>query len=566
MTGTRAGEAAGEASRGTAAVPRPVLLTLDDDPQVLRAIRRDLRGRYGQTYRVISASSPAEALEILRELDRRDESVALLVADQRMPEMNGVQFLLEAITIFPTVKRVLLTAYADTDAAITAINRVRLDHYLSKPWDPPEERLFPVLDDLLFDWQNNYGEHSDEIQVIGHAVSPGTHLVRDFLTRNQQPFRFIDVERDSRGQALVDQYADGELPLVVTSEGRVAPKPSASQLADLLGLQVTASRPYYDVVIIGAGPAGLGAAVYATSEGLSALLIDAEAPGGQAGTSSRIENYLGFPTGVSGGDLTRRAVAQARRFGTEILTPVRVTSLRTGDPARIVTLDDGGEIAAESVLLAMGVQYNRLTVPGSERFEGAGLYYGAATAESTSCTDEDVYIVGGANSAGQAAIHFSRYASTVNILVRAGSLAKSMSQYLIDEIKTIPNIMVCTSTQIVSMDGDERLQRMTLATPEGEREVRASFVFTFIGAVPHTAWLDGVVVRDERGFVLTGPDLAGNPELDWPLRRPPLLLETSLPGVFAAGDVRARSVKRVASAVGEGALAVSLIHRYRAGE
>jgi thioredoxin reductase (NADPH) len=548
------------------AVPRPVLLTLDDDPQVLRAIRRDLRSMYGRRYRVLSASSPVEALEILRELDRRDEAVALLLVDQRMPEMTGVEFLLEAIGIFPTTKRVLLTAYADTDAAITAINRVRLDHYLSKPWDPPEERLFPVLDDLLFDWQANFGERADEIQVIGHQVSPSTHLVRDFLTRNQQPFRFVDVERDARGQALVERYADGDLPLVITGDGRVAGKPSAEDLADLLGLQVTASRPFYDVAIVGAGPAGLGAAVYAASEGLSPLLVDAEAPGGQAGTSSRIENYLGFPTGVSGADLTRRAVAQARRFGTELLYPVRVTGLQAADPARILTLADGTEIAAESVLLAMGVQYNQLTVPGADRFEGAGLYYGAATSESASCADEAVYIVGGANSAGQAAIHFSRFASRVTLLVRAESLAKSMSQYLIDEIAGLGNIEVRTSTEIVSMDGDDRLERITLRTPEGVTELPAHYVFTFIGAVPHTAWLDGVVVRDDHGFIVTGSDLSEHPDAGWPLRRAPLLLETSLPGVFAAGDVRSRSVKRVASGVGEGALAVSLIHRYRAGE
>ncbi|MFB7261932.1 FAD-dependent oxidoreductase [Streptomyces nojiriensis] len=547
---------------------KPVILAVDDDPQVLRAVRRDLRSAYGDRYRVLGASSAADALKILDSLDERGHDPALFLVDQRMPDVTGVEFLLEAVSRFPDARRVLLTAYAETDAAITAINRVRLDYYLLKPWDPPHERLFPVLDDLLSDWLATYRPAYDGIIVAGHLVSPGTHAVRDFFTRNGQPFRFLNVERDPEALTLIAAQPDGALPLVRFPDGSVLSAPTDTQLAQRLGLATTASRPHYECVIVGAGPAGLAAGVYSASEGLSTLMLDSRAPGGQAGTSSLIENYLGFPSGLSGGDLTRRATIQASRFGAEILHPVEVVSLTRDDPAKILTLADGTEISAETVLLATGVSYNRLDAPGADRFEGAGLYYGAATTESSACISQHVFIVGGANSAGQAAVHFAKYAARVTILVRAASLDASMSRYLIDEIDRTPNIEVKVRTTVVRLDGEEHLERLTLHDGDtGEdTEIPARFMFTFIGARPHTDWLAGVVERDEYGFVLTGSDLISNGgELpaEWSLERAPYPLETSVPGVFAAGDVRAHSVKRVASGVGEGAMAVSLIHRYR---
>ncbi|MFI7358111.1 FAD-dependent oxidoreductase [Streptomyces avidinii] len=547
---------------------KPVILAVDDDPQVLRAVRRDLRSAYGDRYRVLGASSAADALKILDSLDERGHDPALFLVDQRMPDVTGVEFLLEAVSRFPDARRVLLTAYAETDAAITAINRVRLDYYLLKPWDPPHERLFPVLDDLLSDWLATYRPAYDGIIVAGHLVSPGTHAVRDFFTRNGQPFRFLNVERDPEALTLIAAQPEGALPLVRFPDGSVLSAPTDTQLAQRLGLATTASRPHYECVIVGAGPAGLAAGVYSASEGLSTLMLDSRAPGGQAGTSSLIENYLGFPSGLSGGDLTRRATIQASRFGAEILHPVEVVSLTRDDPAKILTLADGTEISAETVLLATGVSYNRLDAPGADRFEGAGLYYGAATTESSACISQHVFIVGGANSAGQAAVHFAKYAARVTILVRAASLDASMSRYLIDEIDRTPNIEVRVRTTVVRLDGEEHLERLTLhdADTGTDTEVPARFMFTFIGARPHTDWLAGVVERDEYGFVLTGSDLISNGgELpaEWSLERAPYPLETSVPGVFAAGDVRAHSVKRVASGVGEGAMAVSLIHRYR---
>ncbi|MFK0237114.1 FAD-dependent oxidoreductase [Streptomyces vinaceus] len=547
---------------------KPVILAVDDDPQVLRAVRRDLRSAYGDRYRVLGASSAADALKILDSLDERGHDPALFLVDQRMPDVTGVEFLLEAVSRFPDARRVLLTAYAETDAAITAINRVRLDYYLLKPWDPPHERLFPVLDDLLSDWLATYRPAYDGIIVAGHLVSPGTHAVRDFFTRNGQPFRFLNVERDPEALTLIAAQPDAALPLVRFPDGAVLSAPSDTELAQRLGLATTASRPHYECVIVGAGPAGLAAGVYSASEGLSTLMLDSRAPGGQAGTSSLIENYLGFPSGLSGGDLTRRATIQASRFGAEILHPVEVVSLTRDDPAKILTLADGTEISAETVLLATGVSYNRLEAPGADRFEGAGLYYGAATTESSACISQHVFIVGGANSAGQAAVHFAKYAARVTILVRAESLDASMSRYLIDEIDRTPNIEVKVRTTVVRLDGEEHLEQLTLhdATTGEDTRVPARFMFTFIGARPHTDWLSGVVERDEYGFVLTGSDLIANGgELpaEWSLERAPYPLETSVPGVFAAGDVRAHSVKRVASGVGEGAMAVSLIHRYR---
>lgn len=574
-TSTDAGTAAASTAAGTGAVAaeraenrKPVILAVDDDPQVLRAVRRDLRSAYGDRYRVLGASSAADALKILDSLDERGHDPALFLVDQRMPDVTGVEFLLEAVSRFPDARRVLLTAYAETDAAITAINRVRLDYYLLKPWDPPHERLFPVLDDLLSDWLATYRPAYDGIIVAGHLVSPGTHAVRDFFTRNGQPFRFLNVERDPEALTLIAGQPDAALPLVRFPDGAVLSAPGDTELAQRLGLATTASRPHYECVIVGAGPAGLAAGVYAASEGLSTLMLDSRAPGGQAGTSSLIENYLGFPSGLSGGDLTRRATIQASRFGAEILHPVEVVSLTRDDPAKILTLADGTEISAETVLLATGVSYNRLEAPGADRFEGAGLYYGAATTESSACISQHVFIVGGANSAGQAAVHFAKYAARVTILVRADSLDASMSRYLIDEIDRTPNIGVKVRTTVVRLDGEEHLERLTLhdsGTGE-DTEIPARFMFTFIGARPHTGWLSGVVERDEYGFVLTGSDLISNGgELpaEWSLERAPYPLETSVPGVFAAGDVRAHSVKRVASGVGEGAMAVSLIHRYR---
>ncbi|MEU8517033.1 FAD-dependent oxidoreductase [Kitasatospora sp. NPDC048722] len=547
---------------------KPVILAVDDDPQVLRAIRHDLRGAYADRYRILGASSATEALAVLDALDDRGHDPALFLVDQRMPDMTGVEFLLEAVGRFPDARRVLLTAYAETDAAITAINRVRLDYYLMKPWDPPAERLYPVLDDLLTDWLAAYRPAYRGIRVIGPAVSARTHAVRDFLTRNGQPFRFLDAETDQDARPLLARHGSAELPLVAFPDGDVIAAPETAWLAEKLGLATTASRPHYDTVIIGAGPAGLAAGVYAASEGLTTLLLDSDSPGGQAGTSSLIENYLGFPAGLSGRDLARRAVSQASRFGAELLHPVDAVGLRAAGHVRIVTLADGTEIGAETVLISTGVSYNHLDAPGAERFEGEGLYYGAATTESSSCVSHHVFVIGGANSAGQAAIHFARYAARVTVLVRGASLEAGMSQYLVDEIRRTPAIDVRLNTRVLAFHGDRRLERITLVDDgTGERtEEAARFVFTFIGARPHTGWLRDTVDCDEHGFVLTGPDLArpGRPRSSWPLNREPHLLETSLPGVFAAGDVRAQSIKRVASGVGEGAMAVALIHRYRA--
>ncbi|GGK63433.1 fused response regulator/thioredoxin-disulfide reductase [Sphaerisporangium melleum] len=547
---------------------KPVILAIDDDPQVLRAVRRDLRSAYGSRYRVLGASSVADAYKILDALDERGHDPALFLVDQRMPDTTGIEFLLDAVSRFPDARRVLLTAYAETDAAITAINQVRLDYYLMKPWDPPQERLFPILDDLLSDWLANYRPPYNGIVVVGHLVAPGTHAVRDFFTRNGQPFKFLNVERDQEAQPILADHPGAPLPLVQFPGGTVLTAPTDAELAQQLGLTTTASRPHYECVIVGAGPAGLAAGVYAASEGLSTLILDSRAPGGQAGASSLIENYLGFPSGLSGGDLTRRATIQASRFGAEILHPIGVVSLTRADPAKVLTLTDGTEISAETVLLATGVSYNRLEAPGAERFEGAGLYYGAAITESSACIAQHVFIIGGANSAGQAAVHFAKYAAQVTILVRAKSLSASMSQYLINEIDNTPNIEVRVRTTVRELRGGDHLEHIVLhdADTGEDTEVPCRFMFTFIGARPHTDWLDGIVERDEHGFVLTGSDLVANggelPE-EWSLERAPYPLETSVPGVFAAGDVRAHSIKRVASGVGEGAMAISLIHRYR---
>nr|WP_042188747.1 FAD-dependent oxidoreductase [Kibdelosporangium sp. MJ126-NF4]CEL18432.1 Thioredoxin reductase [Kibdelosporangium sp. MJ126-NF4] len=545
---------------------RPTMLAVDDDPHVLRAIRRDLSRVYQDKYRVLASTSAAEGLRILDKLRDRGEEPALLLVDQRMPEMTGIQFLDKSLDRFPLARRVLLTAYADTAVAIDAINRVRLHHYLVKPWEPPEERLYPVVDDLLSDWQASYQPPYGGIRIAGHRFAPATHRVRDFLTRLQQPFRFMDVDRVDLPE--LDDVDPAELPVVLMPDGTVLTQPNYEELVEALGLTASTSRPHYDVAIVGGGPTGLATAVYSSSEGLSTLLLDAYVPGGQAGTSSRIENYLGFPAGVSGAELTRRAVAQARRFGTDILSPVAAVSLRRAGRARMLALSDGREVSAGCVLLSTGLSYRRLNAHGAEQFEGAGIYYGATAAETTSCVDQHVWIVGGANSAGQAAMHFAQHASRVTMLVRADSLQRSMSQYLIDEIEQHPNIRVRLNTRLVAAEGKDRLECVTLhnvLTDQFTTEP-AEFLFTFIGATPRTQWLDGTVMRDSNGFLLTGADTYPGNILPagWDLQRYPLPLETSVPGVFAAGDARANSVKRIASGVGEGAMAAALIHQYRA--
>ncbi|MCK2220666.1 FAD-dependent oxidoreductase [Actinomadura sp. ATCC 31491] len=534
---------------------RPVLLAVDDDDHVLRAIRRDLSRAYRDRFRVLAAGSAAEGLRVLDTLREREEQAALVLSDQRMPGMTGIAFLAEAARRFPEARRVLLTAYADTSVAISAINEVRLDHYLVKPWEPPEERLYPVLDDLLSDWEGAHEPPYQGIRLVGHPFAPATHRLRDLLTRYRLPFRF---EEGPAGEA--------RLPAVVLPDGRRLDRPGHGEVVAALGLATRLSHPHYDLAIVGGGPAGLAASVYASSEGMATLLIEAYVPGGQAGTSSRIENYLGFPSGISGVDLTSRAMAQARRFGVDVLAPVEARRLSRDGRACVLHLSDGKEIGASTVLLSTGLSYRSLDADGAARFEGAGIYYGAAVTETESCAGRHVWIVGGANSAGQAALHFARHASRVTMVVRAAGLAGAMSAYLVDEIAAAPNITVRAGTRVVAAEGGEHLERITLCdVATGELSGHdAEHVFVFIGARPRTEWLDGLVRRDPHGFLLTGPDLGPAAELPaWDLPRPPLLLETSMPGVFAAGDARAGSVKRLASGVGEGAMAVSMIHRYR---
>ncbi|MDZ8090068.1 MAG: FAD-dependent oxidoreductase [Nostoc sp. DedQUE12b] len=548
---------------------KPAILTVDDDPEVLQAVSRDLRHQYGDRFRIVRADSGITALDVVQQLKLRNEAVALFLVDQRMPQMGGVEFLERAKGIFPDAKRALLTAYADTDAAIKSINSARLDYYLLKPWNPPEERLYPVLDDLLDDWLAGFRPPFEGIRVIGNRWSPFSHQVKDFLARNQVPFKWLDIELEPDTAKLVEYaQADGrqQLPLVLFPDGSRLIQPSNLEIAAKIGLQTQAERPFYDLAIVGAGPAGLAAAVYGASEGLSTVLIEREAPGGQAGTSSRIENYLGFPVGLSGTDLARRGVTQARRFGVEILTPQVVAGVRLEDPYRILQLADGSEISCHALLVATGVSYRWLNVPGAEKLTGAGIYYGAAMTEAIACTNEEVYLVGGANSAGQAAMHFSKYASKVIMLVRGESLSLSMSQYLIDQIAATENIKVCTGCSVVEVKGEEYLEAITIAHANtGETEtVPARSLFIFIGASPKTDWLDGVIHRDAQGFIITGPDLVhnGKSPRGWPLERSPFLLETNIPGIFAAGDVRYGSIKRVASGVGEGSIAIQFVHRY----
>jgi thioredoxin reductase (NADPH) len=549
-------------------IEKPVILAVDDEPAVLGAIVRDLRREYGERYRVRGADSGAAALELLRQLTLRNVPVALLLVDQRMPLMSGVEFLAEAIELYPDAKRALLTAYADTEAAIRSINEVGLNHYLMKPWDPPEEQLYPVLTDLLDDWQTSFAPPFEGIRVLGHQWSAQSHRVKDFLSRNLVPYQWLDVEMDEEARHLLElDGSDGmQLPLVLFTDGSSLVQPTNVQIAEKVGLKMHPGLPFYDLVIVGAGPAGLAAAVYGASEGLSTILIESKAPGGQAGTSSRIENYLGFPSGLSGGDLSRRAVAQAKRFGAEVLTPLEATGIRAEDPYRFVTLTDGSEISCHAVLVTTGVSYRELDVPGVGRLTGAGVYYGAAITEALACRGKDVFVVGGGNSAGQAAMYLSRYARSVTMLLRGGSLAKSMSRYLAAQIESHDKIAVMARSTVREVKGATNLEAITVADREtGEaRTVPAYALFIFIGAVPHTDWVADVVERDAQGFILTGPALVrgGRRPRGWTLDRDPFLLETSVAGVFAAGDVRQRSVKRVASAVGEGSMAVQFVHQY----
>jgi thioredoxin reductase (NADPH) len=543
---------------------RPAILTVDDDPGVSRAVARDLRRRYAEQCRILRAESGPQALEALRELKLRGEPVAVLLADYRMPQMSGIEFLEAAMDLFPLARRVLLTAYADTDAAIRAINVVDLDYYLLKPWNPPEEKLYPVIDEQLAAWQAAPERPVTDIRLVGHRWSAPSYEVRDFLARNSVPYRWYQVD-DEEGRRLLEAAGvDGTvLPVLITGDGEALVAPTEAELATKVGLSTTPTGDFYDLVVVGGGPAGLGAAVYGASEGLRTVLVEQLATGGQAGQSSRIENYLGFPDGVSGAQLTDRARRQAVKFGAEVLTTREVVSLEQRGSAHAVTFADGAELATHSVILATGVAYRTLGAPGLAELTGRGVYYGSASTEATACAGRDVYIVGGANSAGQAAVFFARQARTVHLLVRAPTLQLSMSHYLIEQLAGIANIQVHTCTEVAGGAGEEHLERLTLRhTNSGESwEVSAQWLFVFIGAAPRTDWLPADLARDQRGFVLTGPDLGGRPK-GWSLDRDPYHLETSVPGVFAAGDVRAESVKRVASAVGDGAMAVTLVHRY----
>jgi len=547
---------------------KAIILTVDDEPQVLNAINRDLRRHYRGEYRIVKAGSGRDALTAVQQFKQRNDPIALFLVDQRMPQMTGTEFLAEALKLYPETRKVLLTAYADTEAAIVSINSVGLDHYLMKPWDPPEQNLYPVLDDLLADWQETVPIPYDGIRVAGTLWSSDSHDIKDFLARNRVPFKWLDIEADPEALTLLEATTPEhrKLPVLYMPEGEILIRPSFRELADKLGMRTEASEAFYDLIIVGAGPAGLGAAVYGASEGLSTLLIDKEATGGQAGTSSRIENYLGFPKGLSGTDLARRATAQAQRLGAEIMLAQAVVKVRVEDPNHYVTLSDGSEIGCRSLIIASGVTTRRLNAPGVEALTGAGIYYGAALTEAAHYKGSPMYVVGGANSAGQGAMFFARYASKVTMLVRGSSLTKSMSQYLIDQIDGTDNIEVLTRTEVTEAHGSDRLEGLTILNIQtGEsQKVETPAMFLFIGAVPHTEMVAGVVARNNAGFILTGPDLllGGKRPKGWPPGRAPYMLETSVPGIFAAGDVRQGAVRRVASAVGNGAIAVNFVHQY----
>ena len=547
---------------------KPVILIVDDEPQVLNAVERDLRAHYRSDYRIIKAGSGNEALTAVKQLKQRNSPLSLFLVDQRMPEMTGTEFLGEALKFYPEARKVLLTAYADTEAAITSINSIGLDYYLMKPWDPPEQNLYPVLDDLLSDWAANVPIPYEGIRVAGTLWSATSHTVKDFLARNQIPYQWLDIEKDKEVETLVDAVNQGDhrLPVVFFPDGSTMIEPSILDLAKMIGLHTKAAKPFYDLIIIGGGPAGLAAAVYGGSEGLQTVMIEKEATGGQAGTSSRIENYLGFPRGLSGLDLARRATTQAQRFGVEILSAQEAVGMRVEDPYRYVGLRDGTELSSHVILVATGVSVRRLDVPGINELTGAGVYYGAALTEAAHYRGQDVFVVGGANSAGQGAMFFSRYARKVTMVVRSSSLAKGMSQYLVDQIGRTENIQVMLRAEVVEAIGNDRLEAIRICNVDNGEvgTYPTAAMFIFIGAAPHAELVAGIVEQDSSGFILTGPDLMlhGNRPKGWTLNRDPFLLETSIPGIFAAGDVRHRSVKRVATAVGEGAVAVALIHQY----
>ncbi|QNE20384.1 FAD-dependent oxidoreductase [Kribbella qitaiheensis] len=551
---------------------KPAILTVDDDPMVSAAISRDLRNRYGDDYLVVGARSAAQALAILTKLALRNQAVALIASDQRMPGMTGVELLEQARVHAPGAKYLLLTAYADTDVAIKAINDIGLDYYLLKPWDPPEERLYPIVDDLLGDWRQANPDQSSEVRVIGHRWSDRSYDLKTFLARNHVPYRWFDIERDAEAQRLstLAEATPADLPLVLIPEGESLRSPSTLDLAGALGLRTRAEQPLYDVCIVGGGPAGLAAAVYAASEGLSTVVVEREGPGGQAGQSAAIENYLGFPKGLTGADLTQRAVAQVSRFGAEMVLARNVVGFENRGPVHAVLFDGAGELEARALIVATGVSYRRLEAAGLDEFRGRGVYYGATASDANLCQDDDVYVVGAANSAGQAALNLARFAKRVVLVVRATTLEATMARYLVDRIASAPNIEVRCRTEVAACRGDGHLEGLVLAdrASGATEEVSSSWLFIFVGASPHTEWLGDGVARDAKGFVITGQDLlvdldrVGGPR--WPLARPPFALETSVPGVFAAGDVRLDSMKRVASAVGEGAMSVYLVHRYLA--
>jgi thioredoxin reductase (NADPH) len=549
-------------------MPTPAIMILDDEPQVLNAVERDLRQHYRSDYRIVKSNDGHEALGVLQKLKERNTQVALFLVDQRMPKMNGTEFLDEARKFYPQARKVLLTAYADTQAAINSINDIGLDYYLMKPWDPPEENLYPVLDDLLSDWNASVDLPYDGIRVAGTLWSANSHTVKDFLARNQIPYQWLDIELDTDARNLVESVSDGEhrLPVVFFPDGNTLIDPSILDIAERIGLQTKAEKPFYDLIIVGAGPAGLAAAVYGGSEGLSTVMIEREATGGQAGTSSRIENYLGFPQGLTGADLARRATTQALRFGVELLRPQEAVKVRLEDPYRHVVLADGNEISGRAILISTGVKVRRLDAPGVSDLTGAGIYYGAALTEAAYYRDQEVYVIGGANSAGQGAMFFSRYAGKVTMLVRSTTLEAGMSQYLVDQIASTENIEVVLRTEIVEAIGEERLEKIKVKNLDSEEveTLPAAAMFIFIGAVPPTDLVSGLVDRDRAGFIITGPDLMidNKRPKGWRPNRDPLLLETSVPGIFAAGDVRHHSMKRVAAAVGEGAVAVALVHQY----
>jgi len=549
----------------------PAIVTVDDERDVLHAVERDLRRKYGKDYRVLGTDSGNGAVDLLKQLKTRGDSLALMLADQRMPHMSGLDVLGQAMQLFPQAKRALLTAYADTNAAIAAINTAKVHYYLLKPWDPPEEKLYPVLDDLLDDWQAEYKAPYSGLRVLGTRWSPASHQLKDFLGRNQVPYQWTDVEIAAPDEEIQQLIPSGDLksvslPLVILPGGEVLSNPPVDELAARIGLRTRAETTFYDFVIVGGGPAGLAAAVYGASEGLKTLLVERQAPGGQAGMSSRIENYLGFPSGLTGADLARRAFTQARRFGAEILSPQEAVGLRVDGPYRFVKLRDGSEISCHALLIASGLSWKKLEIPGVERLQEAGVYYGAAMTEAQLCAGEDVYLVGGANSAGQAAVYFARFARSVTILVRGDSLKKGMSQYLIDQIRQIENIRVETQSEVLEVQGEEHLESITIANRETSetRTVPTVALFIFIGAMPCTAWLRGKLPMDDRGYLLTGSLLPrdGDGPKGWKEERDPFIFESVIPGVFAAGDTRHSSIKRVASAVGEGSITVQMVHQY----